>query len=287
MSHVARAEGRISYASPTDPVWKRSLIRLIEIATGQPKLERMYQTLRQQDSFDAATFWGNSLQKLKVTLDYNTSCLETIPDTGPLVIVANHPFGVLDGLTICHLASRMRANFQILTNSVLCTDPLLDPYLLPVSFDETREATRINIETRHRALHTLKNGGAIVIFPGGGISTAQGWWGEVTDLEWKRFAAKLIQQARATVVPIYFHGQNSRLFQIVSQFSLTLRLSLLLHELNRRSGTSLKISIGSPIAFTDISHIKNRQALLDFLRMHVYSLSKNLTTPVCQPAPVR
>ncbi len=270
MSHGEGSEGRISYASPTDPFWKRGIIRLIEIVTGQPEIERLYQALRRLDTFDAATFWGDALQALNVTLRYDPASLETIPKAGPLVIVANHPYGVLDGLSICHLASLMRSNFQILTNSVLCTDPLLDPYLLPVSFDETREASRINIDTKNRAMQTLQAGGAIVIFPGGGISTAKGWWGEVIDLDWKRFAAKLIQQAQATVVPIYFHGQNSRLFQIVSQFSLTLRLALLLHEVRRRMGTTLYINIRNPLPFESIAHLKNRQQLLDHLRQIVY-----------------
>ncbi|MEM8488736.1 MAG: lysophospholipid acyltransferase family protein, partial [Bacteroidota bacterium] len=197
-----------------------------------------------------------------------------IPKEGPLVVIANHPFGVLDGLTICHLASRMRANFQILTNSVLCQDPALDPYLLPVSFDETREAMHMNINTKQEALKTLNSGGAVVIFPGGGISTAVSWRGEVTDLEWKRFAAKLIQLSRATVIPIYFHGQNSRLFQFVSQFSLTLRLSLLLYEVNRMMGTTLQLEIGDPLPFAKLAPIKDRQALLDYLREHVYGLAK-------------
>lgn len=231
----------------------------------------MYQALRRQEPFEPAAFWGASLKRLNVTLDYDSACLEMIPKAGPVVIVANHPFGVLDGLSICHLAAQIRSNFQILTNRVLCTDPALEPYLLPIDFDETPAAIRTNIDTKNRALETLRGNGAVVVFPGGGISTARTWWGEVTDLEWKRFAARLVQQSNATVVPIFFHGQNSRLFQIVSQFSLTLRLSLLLHELKRRCGTSLKISIGEPLDKKAISHIKNRQALLDVLRKRVYS----------------
>ncbi len=267
-------EPRISYAAPTDPYWKRAVIRLIERLTGQPRLEQMYRALRMGDSFTPASFWKDSLDSLAVSLDFDPTTFEQIPQSGPLVVIANHPFGVLDGLSICHLASRMRPNFQILTNSVLCQDPALDPYLLPVSFDETREAMRMNIDTKQRALQTLEAGGAIVIFPGGGISTAAGWGGEVTDLEWKRFAAKLIQLSHATVIPIFFHGQNSRLFQMVSQFSLTLRLSLLLYEVNRMMGSTLQLVIGEPLPFEALAHIKDRQALLDHLRTHVYSLAE-------------
>ncbi len=268
-------EPRISYAAPTDPVWKRAIIKAIEFATGQPRLERMYREIRNAQPFEPEHFWRRSLERLEVTLDYDKNQFAQIPSTGPLVVIANHPYGVLDGLSICHLASLLRPNFQILTNSVLCQDPALDPYLLPVDFDETRDAIRTNIETKNRAIETMKAGGAVVVFPGGGISTAQGAWGPITDLEWKRFTARLIQSAKATVVPLFFHGHNSRLFQIVSQFSLTLRLALVLWELKRRIGTSLKITVGPPLPYHTLEHLKDRQELIDHLRTHVYSLPED------------
>ena len=119
----------------------------------------------------------------------------------------------------------------------------------------------------------MEAGGAVVVFPGGGISTAEGMWGPVTDLEWKRFTARLIQSAKATVVPLFFHGQNSRLFQIVSQFSLTLRLALVLWEVKRRVGSSLKITVGAPLPYHTLAHLKDRQELIDHLRSHVYGLA--------------
>ena len=266
-------EASLSYAAPTDPVWKRAVIRLIEWCSGRPALEKKYQHLRSQNPFVPQDFWRNALEQLGITLDFDPTCFEKIPCEGPLVVIANHPFGILDGLGICHLASRMRPNFQILTNSVLCQDPELAPYLLPVNFDDTREAMRENIATKNRALATMQAGGAVVIFPGGGISTAEGWRGTVTDLEWKRFAAKLVQLSKATVIPLYFHGHNSRLFQYASQFSPTLRLALLLHEVRRQIGSTLNITIGAPLPYAALSHIKDRQALLDYLRETVYGLA--------------
>ena len=268
-------EPRISYAAPTDPVWKRAIIKSIEFATGQPEIERMYQEVRNYEHFDPLQFWKNALDKLDVTLNFDQSLFQQIPKQGPLVLISNHPFGVLDGLSICYLASLLRPNFQILTNSVLCQDPALEPYLLPVDFDETRDAMRTNIDSKNRALQTMKADGAVVIFPGGGISTAQGMFGRVTDLEWKRFTAKLIQVSQATVVPLFFHGQNSRLFHVVSQFSLTLRLALLLWEVKRRMHSTIKVTVGTPLPYRTLSHLKDRQALLDHLRAHVYSLPQS------------
>ena len=265
-------EARLSYAEPDDPLLKRWLIKSIEFFTGQQRIKTQYQGIR-NGPIDADSFWKACLDRLDITLDYDAVSFAALPAEGPLVLIANHPFGVVDGLTMCHFASQLRPNYQMLTNSVLCQDPMLAPHLLPVDFDETREAMRTNIATKNKALHTLSEGGAIVIFPGGGISTSKTWFGPATDLDWKRFTARLVQSAKATVVPIFFHGQNSRLFQIVSQFSLTIRLALLLHEANRLRGQTIHINIGTPVPFVDLHYLKNRQALIDALRIQTYALS--------------
>ncbi|MEZ4701495.1 MAG: lysophospholipid acyltransferase family protein [Rhodothermales bacterium] len=263
--------GRISYAAPEDPWPKRFAIRAIERLSGRPAIERRYRALRARLE-RPSDFWQAALDALGVALRYDERRLAAVPADGPLVVVANHPLGVVDGLALCALGNRLRPRFQILTNRALCTDPMLDPYLLPVDFAETREATRTNIATKQAALETLSAGGALLIFPAGGIATATGWRGPVVDLPWKRFAARLIQASGATVVPIFFYGQNSRLFQLVSQFSLTLRLALILHEVRRHRGRPLRIAIGEPIPFHDLAHLQDRQALLDVLRQRVEAL---------------
>ncbi len=86
--------------------------------------------------------------------------------------------------------------------------------------------------------------------------------------------SQLIQRSKAIVVPIWFGGQNSRLFQIASHLSLTLRLSLIFHEVKTRIGTSLPVVIGAPVPFASIAATGNRQALADELRTRVYALSR-------------
>ncbi len=265
-------ERLISYVEPGDPFWKRLTIHSLERLTGRRKLEQMYQALKDR-AVAPDTFWEAALAMLDIELDYDPERLHAIPERGPVVIIANHPFGVVDGLSICYLAGKVRPHFKILTNSVLCQDASLNRFMLPVDFGTTKEAIRTNIQTKNLALHTLEDDGAIVLFPGGGVSTAKYGLGPAQDLEWKRFAAKLIQTAEATVVPVYFHGQNSRLFQIVSQFSLTLRLGLLLREVTNKRGLTLQITIGRTISYSALAHLKDRQELLDRLRAITYELA--------------
>jgi putative hemolysin len=265
---------KLSYASPDDPLLKTLLIQSIERLTGQRKLQNLYnQVLAKPET----SFWENALAQLQIKLDYEEVQVAKIPLTGPIIFIANHPYGLIDGLAVCHLAANLRQSFKILIHSALCREERIASYLLPIDFSETEAATLLNISSKKQALETLRQGGAIVIFPAGGISTAKGPFGEVTDLDWKLFTAKLIQMTQATVVPIYFHGQNSRLFQIVSQFSLTLRLSLIIHEVNKKRGETIRMIIGDPIPYQRLAPIKKRQALIDYLREVIYSLPKGET----------
>ena len=261
----------LTYASPNDPKIKVALIKSIERLTGQRKLQRLYhQVLRETDGNHS--FWSSVLGQLDVDLVFDEGKLHHIPQDGPLIFIANHPYGFIDGIAICHLANLVRPNFKILINNALCKEDRIAHYLLPIDFDETKEAVQTNIHSKREALRLLKNNGAIVIFPAGGIATSQGLFGKVTDLEWKLFTAKLIQMTQATVIPIYFHGHNGRLFQIVSQFSLTLRLSLIIHEVKKQIGETLHLTIGEPIPYKDLSSIKRRHDLIDHLRAVIYDL---------------
>ncbi len=269
-------QAKLTYASPADPLPKRVLIRSIETLTGQRKLARTCDTLLDDlsDDEDTHRIWPRALQELQVHAAYDRHQLAKVPKSGPVVLIANHPYGVLDGLIICHLAAQLRSDFKILIHKALCMEPRIERYLLPVDFSATEAAARLNIETKQRALATLRAGGAIVIFPAGGISTTRnGPFGPAVDLEWKLFVTKLIQMTKATVLPIYFHGQNSRFFQLASQISETLRLALIIHEVNRRRGDTIQINIGDPILYRAIAGIRRRSELLLHLRNAIYSLS--------------
>jgi putative hemolysin len=263
-----------SYAVATDPPVKRGLIRLVEKATGQPVLKRLYiENKNFPRPFE--TFFAAAVRSLALDVVYDEAALARIPREGATVFVANHPYGVLDGIVVSWLVQKVRPDFVVLTNAVLLRAEEVRDYVLPIDFSDTPEAREINVKSRAAARAQLEKGGAVVIFPAGGVSTAPDRLGRrpAIDAPWQPFAAQLVQRARATVVPIWFGGQNSRLFQIASHISLTLRLSLLFHEVKHRMGTTLAVGIGLPIAFDEISRIKDRQALADELRARTYALA--------------
>src|SRR5439155_10270705 len=137
-------------------------------------------------------------------------------------------------------------------------------------------AEETNLASRAAARSHLAKGGAVVVFPAGAISTTPDKLGlrPAVDGRWQPFVSQLIQRSKATVVPIWFGGQNSRLFQIASHLSYTLRISLIFHEVRSRIGTCLPVVIGSPIAFETLARLKDRQALADDLRARTYTLGR-------------
>jgi putative hemolysin len=263
-----------SYADPSTPRLKRQVIRLIERATGQPKLKRIYFE-NQRHPRPGESFWQAAVRHLALDVEYNRDALAAVPKYGPVVVVANHPYGVLDGLVIGWLVEKVRCDFLILTNAVLNRAPEIHDFVLPVDFAETEQARQTNLRSRARARQQLAQGGCVLVFPAGAVSTAPDKLGRrpAVDAPWGSFTSQLIQRTRATVVPIWFSGQNSRLFQIASHLSQTLRLSLIFREVKNRMGTTLSVAIGEPIPFSAIAHIRDRHQLADRLRQTTYALA--------------
>jgi putative hemolysin len=268
-----------SYASPDDPKLKRFVIRLIERMSGQPYLKWLYDD-HQHNPVPGETFWDSAIRRLELKLVYNDDALATWPKTGPLIVVCNHPFGVLDGVIICHLVAKVRQDFRVLTNSLLYRAEQIRPFLLPIDFAESEEALKTNIRTRAIAKDHLINGGCLVVFPAGGVSTTPKLWDRrAVDTEWKTFTARLITQAKAPVASVFFGGQNSRLFQIASHVSMTLRLSLLFKEVHDRIGSEVHMRVAAPIPFDKLPSMEDRQAFMAKLRDITYELGRGVPNP--------
>jgi putative hemolysin len=267
------ASSPLSYAHPDDPWWKWQLIRGLEVATGVREIERRYEALKAKN-LSGAALWGEALRQLEVSVVYDRQVLARVPGQGPVVFIANHPFGVLDGLALGYLVASVRPQFFVLVHEALTREGSLTGYLLPIDFSETRAALHTNLQTRQQAIARLRAGEALAIFPAGGVSTAP-WPGQkAVDFAWKRFVAKLIQQTQATVVPLFFHGQNSPLFHLASRVHGHLRAGLLLHELRNKMGREVSVTLGAPLPFEQLAHLRDRQLLLDHLRAVVEELGE-------------
>jgi putative hemolysin len=252
----AQVAVRFTYSHSGQSRFRRGLIRSVERLSGRDALQSLYLDWARSGRRQGETVFEAALRLLDVTLDYRGYDLARVPREGGLLIVANHPFGILDGLAMGKLAMRLRGNAQILTNSLLCQVPEISPHLLPVDFSGTPEARRLTSATRRRAVELLADGKVVVMFPAGGIATANSpVVGRACDAEWHPFTGRLATIPGVTTLPVHFQGQNSRLFQIASHVSYPLRVSLIFHETRRRMGRSLPMAFGEPVTAAELERM--------------------------------
>ncbi|MEP1555063.1 lysophospholipid acyltransferase family protein [Paraglaciecola sp.] len=265
---------RLTYSQADDGWVRRKLVSSLEALMGRKEIEAVYKRLK-GDDFNIESFFGDALSEMKISADFDEQQLKAIPKTGPLMFVANHPFGVVDGLILCDLAAKVRGDLRIMLNSQLFQDKDLAPYFLPIDFSNTKSAIRTNIRSKQLALEHLSQDLPVLIFPSGMVSTATRFgFGEVKDGPWTTFAAKIIKEAQATVVPCFFHGRNSRKFHVASHIAEPLRMALLMHEALKRRDQKVRVEIGSPMSWQQLSKQGDRKRLTKYLYGQVQALSE-------------
>lgn len=271
----------LSYASPDAPFWKRKLIRTIENLSGRRKILPLYHYWARDIAGKDPMMWNKALELIhtKLELDAPTSWHENVPD-GPLLIIANHPFGIADGIAALAIAEHIGRPYRIVLNQDFMGIPEIAPLGLPIDFSDTKKAINTNVRTRAEAHRLLQEGTAIIIFPSGGVATAFRPWERAKELPWKQFVVRLARKSKASLLPIYFTGQNSPLFHLVSRFSLPMRLALLVSEFRRHIGSTIKARIGAPVGWeTLIAENGSTLAQLDELYLLVHRLEPGTPIP--------
>ncbi len=218
----------------------------------------MIRKFERQGKFHGQAFWRGALDVMGIDLITPQDQLDNIPKTGPVILVANHPHGMVDGMILADLVGRVRTDYRILTRAFLTDiDKDAGDFMIPVPFPHEEDAQAKMVEMRKRAMAHLKNDGMIALFPSGVVASSNSMFGPVEEAEWNLFTAKMIRTSGARVVPCFFPGANSRWYQIANQLSPTLRQSLLIHEIVNSCGKPLKPVVGEPF---DDAEVKERLA---------------------------
>ncbi|MCL7488491.1 MAG: lysophospholipid acyltransferase family protein [Desulfobulbaceae bacterium] len=258
-----------------DPVRRRLLSPVLRFAGGLlslSPLESLYQQLQTSDS--DSSFAERVLAAMGVTLQFDHNELERLPASGPLVIIANHPFGGLEGIILAAVLERRRPDVRIMANNLLQRIPPLRHLFISIDPFEHNRSKLKNIRGVRESMRWLGNGGALVIFPAGEVSHLQFQSGEITDSAWNEKIARLIRLAKANVVPIFFHGANGPFFQIMGMIHPRLRTVLLPRELANKKNRQIRFRIGAMISRQKIASFASDSALIEYLRLRTYLLEK-------------
>ena len=266
---------RLSYAGTFTNPFKAGTIRMIEWVTAKVTLLRLIRDFERSGAPFGSPFWPKALRQMGIRIDTPPEEVAHIPATGPVVVVANHPHGLVDGMVLAELVNRVRPDFKILTRSLLTGIPEVEEFMIPVPFPHEENARELGLEMRTLSMEHLKNGGVIILFPAGKVAMSEGFWGPVVEAEWNVFTHKMIQRSGATILPVHFTGQNSRMFQIANQLSDTLRQGLLLYEIKRALFKPQRPFIGAPISADELRKWDgNPRGFLAWLREHTLSLGE-------------
>lgn len=244
--YVAYDRRNLSYANTFSNPLKKFTIQAMELFTGKLHLLYLIRKFERRGVKFGQAFWKDALDIMGITLRTPPEQLQRIPKTGPVIVVANHPHGLVDGMVLAETIGKIRTDYKILTRSLLTGVEPIDQFMIPVPFPHEEDALQQNLEMRRRAMEHLKDGGVIVLFPSGVVAASETWFGPAIEKEWNPFTAKMIQRSGAAVVPIFFPGQNSRAYQIANQLSATLRQGLLIYEVRHALYKPQAPVIGEP-----------------------------------------
>ena len=224
-------KSRLSYANTFENPLRRFTIQTIELLTARMRLLKKIRRFEANGVPNGQAFWKQALDIMGIKLMTPADQIERVPRTGPLIITANHPHGLIDGMILGELIGTIRTDYKILTRSLLTGIAEIDEFMISVPFPHEENALEKNLWMRKEAMDHLKHDGVIVIFPSGSVASSETMFGPVVEKEWNPFTAKMIQKSKAQVLPIFFPGSNSRWYQIANQLSATLRQGLLLYEI--------------------------------------------------------
>jgi putative hemolysin len=264
----------LSYASTFEDPFKATLIRIIEAFTGKLTVLRLIRKFEKNAAPTGQGFWRAALDVMGIELTTPQSQLDRIPKEGPVIVVANHPHGMVDGMIFADLIGRVRPDYRILTRSLLTViDEVAGSYMIAVPFAHDPDALQKGIAMRAAAMKHLKDGGVVALFPSGSVAASETFFGPAVEEEWNVFTAALIRRSGATVVPMHFPGQNSRAYQIANKLSPILRQGLLLHEIVHSLNKPQGPVVGEPLDHEEVAAWKDDpRGFMAWLRNHTLSL---------------
>lgn len=260
----------LSRVKPFDRPWLKWLAKPLEMLLCLDRLNEVYALAKQGGTVDS--FVANYLRHLRITTEILERDLARIPQKGPVLVVANHPFGGIEGLLLPHILRAIRPDVRFMANFLLAhVKPMEELFFLVDPFNRT-ESARINVKGLKQCLGWLKGGGCLIVFPAGEVASFDPRQRKVVEPPWDPTIARIARHQKCQVVPMFFKGHNSALFHMAGLIHPRLRTALLAREVFQKSGKKIEIRVGRPIPSMSLNSIGDDAAIMDYLRMRTYML---------------
>ncbi|KDM90764.1 lysophospholipid acyltransferase family protein [Photobacterium galatheae] len=252
--------------------------KLTEWATGLHRLSRFY--AERPAGQDTEAFLRYTLDVLGIDYQVVKGGCQHIPAQGATVVVANHPLGCAEGVILAQILRQIRPDVKILANHYLKNVPELDALFIGVDVFEGQGAVRANARALREANRHLSAGGLLLMFPAGEVSVYDRKSGQLRDKVWSKSVSRLIHKHKATTVPVFIGGRNSRQFYMAGKVHPMLRTLMLGREMLNKRATQIPIAIGESIRYSEVKNIQDDQQLVNYLKFNTYLLGNQTNRSV-------
>jgi putative hemolysin len=258
------------------PLFGCSVESVVEQLAGLEKMHRMYRGLPRAES--RREFLEYVFDLLQIRYKVYKSDTSGIPAQGSAIIVANHPFGALEGLILAHILLGIRSDVRILANELLGRVPELKELFIEVDVFGGAQANRKNVAPMKKAIRWVNEGGLLLVFPAGEVSHFQFLERKITDPKWSKTVGRMVRSTQAPVIPVHIQGNNSVLFQTLGLIHPRLRTVMLPRQFLNKQNSIIDLRIGKSISFNKLKQFADDDKLTEYLRLRTYTL-KNLRRP--------
>ncbi|MCS6833439.1 MAG: lysophospholipid acyltransferase family protein, partial [Flammeovirgaceae bacterium] len=238
------------------------------------KLDKINTLYQSAYSLEGLPFLETVLKKLNIKYELSELDLKNIPSSGAFVVVANHPFGLLDGILMIRILGELRTDFKVMANFLLTKIEPIKDFFLPV--DPFQSGKGLSLAGIKATLRHLEEGHPVGIFPAGEVATYQKGFKRFADKEWQLGVIKMIQKANVPVIPMFFQGKNSTMFHLLGKIHPILRTAKIPSELFHKKDCTIRIRIGFPVSPDEVLKMESPEKLSRYLRARVEALGAGL-----------
>ncbi len=263
---------------------RRSLLRQVERALGLNILQRRYSQLPSTATIEG--FLDLALKELDVRWTCDAEQRDRIPTSGGAIVVANHPFGGLEGVVLAQMLLRLRPDVRIMANYMLSSIPELAELFIGVDPFDGANSARANVAPMRQAVKWVKDGGLLLVFPAGEVSHLHVRRRRVLDPDWSSTVGRMVRMTKVPVVPLFIEGRNRSLFQLAGLVHPRLRTLMLPRELLNKQGQTMRLRIGKPLTYRKkLERFEDDQRLVDYLRLKTYLLGEDRQETLVESPP--